>query len=222
MNIDELINGVGRQSVRVEKASLLLMKWWIAERMSPTLLEFQEELLSEITSQVRELVFFIEETSAELTGSEPDSKIRLLIVETELERIKFIARGYLRARLIKLDQHIAYYMQRDTSRREKNETPILASSERFYAERHWGLREKLDERSFMSEWPEILQNLADPDEPVSMIDGPDLNKVVAVRVTADIPTSVQIGSDEVTLEKNNIFMLRWSAIAGILNKVELV
>lgn len=44
---------------------------------------------------------YIEVNSMNL-GQHPDTKLKLLIVETELERVKFLIRGYLRQRLAKV------------------------------------------------------------------------------------------------------------------------
>lgn len=48
---------------------------------------------------------YIEINSMNLS-QHPDTKLKLLIVETELERVKFLIRGYLRQRLAKVSIHL--------------------------------------------------------------------------------------------------------------------
>lgn len=50
---------------------------------------------------------YIEENTLDLPP-EKDIKVKLLIVESELERIKFLIRSYLRSRLTKIDKYTLY------------------------------------------------------------------------------------------------------------------
>lgn len=54
---------------------------------------------------------FIEENTIDMRPEEKDLKLKLLIVESELERVKFLIRGYLRMRLAKIDKYTLYIQQ---------------------------------------------------------------------------------------------------------------
>lgn len=90
---------------------------WISERMSPDLLPFEGDLIDRIMTRVRNQVRtsnsvssfstnknetqYIEETSMNMQLGN-DSQLKVLLVETELERVKYLLRGYLRTRLSKV------------------------------------------------------------------------------------------------------------------------
>lgn len=56
---------------------------------------------------------FIEENTIDMRPEEKDLKLKLLIVESELERVKFLIRGYLRMRLSKIDKYTLYIQQNE-------------------------------------------------------------------------------------------------------------
>lgn len=78
-----------------------LKQAWISERMAPELLHFERALVDRVLERIRKQIEYIEMNSMDLTRG-TDTKLKLLLVETDLERIKFIMRGYLRARLAKV------------------------------------------------------------------------------------------------------------------------
>jgi len=79
-----------------------LTQAWISERMAPELLEYKDALIERILSRIREQVEFIELNSIELQTQEKDIKLQLMIIESELDRVNFILRSYLRTRLSKV------------------------------------------------------------------------------------------------------------------------
>lgn len=58
-------------------------------------------------------MMFIEENTIDMRPEEKDLKLKLLIVESELERVKFLIRGYLRMRLSKIDKYTLYIQQNE-------------------------------------------------------------------------------------------------------------
>lgn len=79
-----------------------LTQAWISERMSPELLDYKDSLIERILSRIREQVELIELNSIELQTQEKDIKLQLMIIESELDRVNFILRSYLRTRLSKV------------------------------------------------------------------------------------------------------------------------
>lgn len=226
--IDSIIAGLGRSrddvsgGPKAKRAVLDLKKLWVAERMSPTLLAYAEDTLEQVMKQIRELIIFIEEKSLLLhegdvasTGHDGENiKLQLLVVETDLERAKFVARGYLRARLAKIDKYAIYW-----STLPPQDTP-LSVREQEYLQRRLMVREKLYDSSFLLSMDSNLHSLADRDAPCSMIDEPDLEKPVAIKVSTAGLDPVEVGNESIILENGGIYMMRYSAIAGL--PVELV
>lgn len=79
-----------------------LTQSWISERMAPELLEYKDALIERMLSRIREQVEFIELNSIELQTQEKDIKLQLMIIESEIDRVNFILRSYLRTRLSKV------------------------------------------------------------------------------------------------------------------------
>lgn len=78
-----------------------LTRAWINERTSPELLPYPSELIGRCTSALQSQIEVIES----MTGAmDPATNFTLVILQTELERIKFLLRSFLRARIAKVCQ----------------------------------------------------------------------------------------------------------------------
>lgn len=77
----------------------VLTQRWIAERAAPELLPFETELLARLGDRIRQQIAQLEVHTGNL---EPAANLRLVLVQTELERVKFLVRTYLRVRLHKV------------------------------------------------------------------------------------------------------------------------
>jgi GINS complex subunit 4 len=76
-----------------------LTRAWINERTCPELLPYPQDLIDRAHDGLKKQIEVIEE----ITGSlDPASNFTLVILQTELERIKFLLRSYLRARIAKV------------------------------------------------------------------------------------------------------------------------
>lgn len=78
-----------------------LKQAWVSERTAPELFPFLHDEVDRIMEKIRNQMEYIEVYSMNLAVA-PDTKLKLLIVETDLERTKFVLRGYLRTRLSKV------------------------------------------------------------------------------------------------------------------------
>ena len=76
-----------------------LTRAWINERSCPDLLPYPTDLIQRCTDAVRGQIDVIEEKTGAM---DPASNFTLVILQTELERIKFLIRSYLRARIAKV------------------------------------------------------------------------------------------------------------------------
>ncbi|CAN6635060.1 DNA replication complex GINS protein Sld5p [Trichomonascus vanleenenianus] len=213
MDIDDIIQGVKPdRPANVPRGEVLrrdladLNQIWMKERMIPEILPFETDLLERIMKRVRQKMEYIEENTLEMQGR--DIKLKLLIVESELERVKFLIRGYLRARLAKIDKYTHFYKTNSSERRK------LSQKEIEYMDRHHLILRELYKSQFLSAMPEQLQRLDDKSGGISMIEEPDLEKVVFIRVKRDVGDAVRLGpEDEVELKKGNIYALRYSVIS---------
>jgi GINS complex subunit 4 len=136
-----------------------------------------------------------------------DTKFQLLIVESELERIKFVVRGYLRARMIKIDKYMIFL------EREPQEQVKLSDSELEYLQRHSEVLRSLYDQQFLGNLPQSLQRLDDMTGGLSMVETPDLNKAVVVRVNKSIETPAIVGTEEVFLQKDSLHLIHYRPVA---------
>lgn len=172
-----------------------LERWWVKERAVPKLLPLQQELVDVVSSQVRDLQTYVEEQTA---GNE--IPFEAVVVETDLERAKFVLRSYARARISKIDQHLAYYL----------ENPLnLTPAEKRYAQKHYRLLRELFSASFLDALPADDQDMDDED----VILPPDFSRPVAVHIVRDIGQALEVGGDIVELEPGGTYFLRYDAIS---------
>ena len=180
------------------------------------------------------------ETIEEMTGTmDPKSNFTLVILQTELERFKFLVRSFLRARMgkvstsvlqcgtstnrtFKIDKYPFHYRQLSLS-----DPSILSPLEQQYLQSHQALLASQYHASFLSAFPQALQKLDDTAGGVSMVDKPDEDSAVFCRVLRDagsVEVHGEAGSSDVELKRGDVWVLRWSTIreAAIRGDVELL
>lgn len=188
---------------------------WVTERMSPTLLPTKEQLLFRILKRVQLQIEVIEEKSIDMSP-DTDVKLELLIVETELERIKFLIRAYLRVRLLKIDNAMEYYQSSPLDRMNMSQT------ERMYLNKHYALLKNLYNHQFMSTFPDSLKQMNDSSGSASMVQEPNMDHPVFVRVVKDTGRKIVIGGDSVKLRKGSIVVIKYSIIFKYVESGDVV
>src|ERR1700733_11667073 len=109
MDIDFAFSSYG--AAEEETSSITrLQRAWITERAAPDILPYETRLLETISFRLKDQVppsptnliqiAWIEEEL--LSGGDSKRTFRTVIVQTEVERVKFLVRSYLRARLHKV------------------------------------------------------------------------------------------------------------------------
>lgn len=147
------------------------------------------------------------ETVEQMTGDmDPKTNFALIVIQTELERFKFLVRSYLRARIAKIDRHALHYLSSAALRAR------LSPTELGYATRHQALLHNHYLGSFLSSFPANLQNLNDTSGSITMIDTPELEKAVFIRLLKDAVVQGK-GTDvdgRMEGKEGDIAILRWS------------
>lgn len=245
--LDDLINSVGahrpNRTAAGSSASQQLKHWWIAERQTPVLLKYQQQLLERVVAEIRRLRDHIEETSLMLLEDNApeevlyhDVKIELLVVETELERAKYIVRAYLRTRMAKIDRFPYFYLEQqqqevgdvsaqpDISSQLSALGPLMSREEWIYCHRHSELRADHYGMSFLAAFPDELQDLTDQEGAIPMVERPDLETPVIIRVKRTPPNDgiIDVAGEAVQLEVGSIYILRYSNIMNLMDFVEIL
>ncbi|KXS98819.1 hypothetical protein AC578_2056 [Pseudocercospora eumusae] len=189
-----------------------LTRAWINERTSPELLPYPNHLITHFSTSISSQIAKIEDLTS---AQDPASNFTLVILQTELERMKFLLRSYLRTRIAKVDKFPLHYLQLHTRQQEEesqNEgNSILSTLESQYLSAHQALLTNHYKSSFLAQFPANLQKLDDTGGGVSMVDKPDEDTAVFCRALRDcfVERPVYGGIDMV---RGDIWVLRWSAI----------
>ncbi|KAK0734282.1 hypothetical protein B0T26DRAFT_746211 [Lasiosphaeria miniovina] len=207
MDIDDILREVDPtfHAIPQEKRDLQdLTRAWVAERCAPELLQWPaNDLFERVNENIKRQIEKVEEMTGDM---DPKTNFVLIVLQTELERFKYLVRSYLRARIAKIDRHTLHYLSTDDLRSR------LSEMELAYATRHQALLHNHYLASFLSSFPPALQNLNDTAGNVTMIDAPDLDSAVFVRLLRD--TAVEARDVDVDSstggQENAIYILRWS------------
>ncbi|CCF44516.1 DNA replication complex GINS protein SLD5 [Colletotrichum higginsianum] len=214
MDIDDILREVDpiSHSIPSETRDLqALTRAWVAERSAPELLEWPaDDLFERVNDRIKRQIEKVEDMTGDM---DPKTNFALIVIQTELERFKFLVRSYLRARIAKIDKHALHYLSSPALRAR------LSSTELAYATRHQALLHNHYLSSFLSSFPTQLQNLNDTAGNISMIDGPDLDTAVFVRLLRDVDVQGRgTDSDGVVVgREGDILILRWSSAKPVVD-----
>lgn len=99
------------------------------EKMSPEILPYQHDLVEFMCKRINQQD---REIAAKMQGSingqmiTTDQRNYLNILRMELERVKYLVKAYLRARILKIEKHLLFII-------EKDQAHLLSQSETEYA-----------------------------------------------------------------------------------------
>ncbi|GJJ13000.1 hypothetical protein Clacol_007249 [Clathrus columnatus] len=78
-----------------------LMRHWMNERLSPDLLQHCGDLLQTLLDRIRDQAIVVSQLRGDPDANE-DEHYQIILVQTEMERIRFIIRSYTRTRIQKV------------------------------------------------------------------------------------------------------------------------
>ncbi|EMR70705.1 GINS complex subunit [Eutypa lata] len=207
MDIDDILREVDPtfDSIPQETRDLqALTRAWVAERSAPELLHWPTDgFFDRINDHIKQQIEKVEEMTGDM---DPKTNFALIVLQTELERYKFLVRSYLRARIAKIDRHTLHYLSTPALRAR------LSPTELAYATRHQALLHNHYLSSFLSSFPASLQNLNDTAGNISMIDAPDLDTAVFIRLLRDAVVEGRGTDADDTMDGKggDVVILRWS------------
>lgn len=204
MDIDDILADLDASHAPQESNDLqLLTRHWIAERCAPELLPYPTALMDRILSRISTQITLIEDTTGIM---DPRTNFNNIIIQTELERFKFMVRSLLRARIAKIDSHALHYSMLD-------DKEVLSATEFQYLTHHQSLLSQHYTASFLGGFPAQLQRLDDTAGGISMVERPDTERAVFVRVLRDCGEVVVPGTDvRAELRRGDVWVLRWSVV----------
>jgi hypothetical protein len=111
MDIDDILREVDPSfdSIPQETRDLqALTRAWVAERSAPELLPWPADgLFERVNDKIKNQIEKVEEMTGDM---DPKTNFALIVIQTELERYRYLVRSYLRARIAKVGTLLQRYM----------------------------------------------------------------------------------------------------------------
>ncbi|OCK79188.1 GINS complex, Sld5 component [Lepidopterella palustris CBS 459.81] len=215
MDIDDILAEVTQAASPQETRDLQeLTRAWVAERVAPEILPYPDALMERVLERIRKQIELVEEQTGNM---DPKTNFRLIVIQTELERFKFLVRSFLRARITKIDKHPLHISQ--------NSLSYLSQSESRYLTAHQTLLSSHYQSSFLSQFPTSLHRLDDTTGGISMVDAPDADTAVFCRALNDVGVVNVEGTDRAfEINRGDCWVVRWSVIRDsvLAGDVELI
>ncbi|KAF1979840.1 GINS complex, Sld5 component [Bimuria novae-zelandiae CBS 107.79] len=212
MDIDDLLAEVSVDSISQETRDLQeLTRSWVAERVAPEILPWPSDLMERVLDRIRRQIELVEDQTGNM---DPKTNFKLIVIQTELERFKFLVRSFLRARLKKIDAHPLHILARHAAS-ATDLLPLLSPAEHQYLTSHQALLTSHYASSFLSQFPASLQRMDDTTGGISMVDKPDEDAAVFVRVLRDVGEVAVEGTDKrLEMKRGDVWVVRWSTMRG--------
>ncbi|KAJ7673452.1 hypothetical protein B0H17DRAFT_947248 [Mycena rosella] len=195
-----------------------LTRHWMNERHAPDILPAQDVLLSSLLDHIRRQSDTIQLLRGDPSSSE-EEHIRIMLAQTEVERVKFVVRSYVRTRLFKIETYARYIIAN-----EDVQTRITAA-ERAYASRHAHLIDRHFYASVLQSLPESQAGLDDIPNFIMprMITEPETTRAVFAHALEDVTVRTPEGRT-VDLKQGSLTLLSFAAVANLIasGQVELV
>ncbi|KAI9824888.1 MAG: GINS complex subunit [Thelocarpon impressellum] len=238
-NIDDILAEVsGGDTIPQEARDLReLCRAWVAERVAPEILPYPGQLMERVMERIRAQIVKVEQQTGDM---DPRTSFGVIVLQTELERFKFLVRSFLRARIVKVGpQSVSTVSARRLRTYQIDKyalhilsTPSLsgrlAPEERRYAVSHQQLLHAHYLGSFLRDFPEQLRRLDDAAGGISMVETPDLESAVFCRVLRDVAApGLGLRDEEGELprwSRGDVHVLRYAMIRDMVldGDVELI
>lgn len=228
MEVDDILRDFDNSTKNVSSQDIYsqLTSAMLNERMAPDLLPYRHNLLDQVLTRISNQQQFLLDSheygdinidSGIITS---DFKLQLMIIETEIERLNYLVRLYLRIRLSKLDKFSIYYINLTQTH---NETKFLSQQEQEYVTKHFSLMRDLYNNSFLKKVPRELAYLDTDDGELSMIVTPDVEELVFVKVVTHktIIVPLEDDDDELELVHDGIYVAKYNLLKKYLEIGEI-
>ncbi|MBW0501158.1 hypothetical protein O181_040873 [Austropuccinia psidii MF-1] len=194
-----------------ESLSDELIRHWTNERFAPEVLHHQQDLLERALTRIHQ-----QSTALDVLLSNPEElsgndHFRLMLIETEVEQMRFVCKAYVRCRMYKLDKYFDHCLMEPEARSR------LSPVDLEYCKRHQTLVHNLLYDLVLEQLPPKYQKL-DEDH---MIVRPDLDQGVFILARTDCGPVYLPNSESIFLQKGSRHFLRYRSIKPFLETHEV-
>ncbi|EIM19871.1 GINS complex, Sld5 component [Wallemia mellicola CBS 633.66] len=211
LDIDELM-----EEQSPESALSQLVRSWVAERGAPVVLEWQGEIVDEVMSQIEEQSKIVDSLKSD-DRSTDEEHFQLILVQTEVERAKYVITSYVRARLSKIEEHAQYIVKNPSTHSN------LSGIELSHARKFWRLIETHYQMSVLQGLPTAMRGLEDSHNGKSMVIEPDLDRAIFIRARRNVG-QVQLPQQSIELMKGDNYLVSFRDVSYLIasGAVEIV
>ncbi|KAH8827254.1 hypothetical protein DL96DRAFT_1606033 [Flagelloscypha sp. PMI_526] len=195
-----------------------LTRHWLNERHCPEILPIQNELLDRILDRIRQQSGIVNTLQSDPVEAEKEH-MRLILVQIEIERVKFVVRSYVRTRLYKIEKYARHLLQNEQLQTR------LSEAERDYASRHANLTDRHFFSSVLQSLPEAQATLDDtPIFTPSIIPRPDKALPVFAHALKACPDITLKSGKPFEMEEGHISLIPYDVIENLVlaGDIELV
>lgn len=234
MEIEDILQDFEKEAVSVKLPKSRdyhseLVTVMLNERMAPDLLQYKHELMAEVLDKIKiQQQYLLDsyeygDSNAEAGVLSLDFKLQLMIVETDIERLAYLVKLYIRTRLAKIDEFTIFYINETANDEAKDvNLRLLSSQEMDYMHKHFKILTQLYNNSFLKKLPNFLTLLDDNTGGETMVTEPDLNQPVFIRVICQQTLVVHLAGDELILTHNGVYVVRYRLIKKYLELGDVV
>ncbi|KAI8054406.1 hypothetical protein BDF22DRAFT_678963 [Syncephalis plumigaleata] len=192
-----------------------LIQAWINERTTPELLSYESELMTQLEEQ---LVAQIDKIDHWRDNIIEQNALEVTLYQTEVERVRFVMRSYLRTRLHKIEKFVQYLLK------DGKAIALLSPQEHNYAIEYQTIVEKSYNSSALHMLPASQRALDEKatQYTLSMVQQPNLDAAVFCR-SRKLIGEIQLpnSTDTLFMDKDSIFLLRYTYIRDRLRSGEI-
>ncbi|KAF8896850.1 hypothetical protein CPB84DRAFT_1731501 [Gymnopilus junonius] len=195
-----------------------LTRHWMNERHAPDILPAQEDLLTSLLDHLRRQSEAVQLLREDPSTSE-EEHIRIMLVQTEVERVKFIVRSYVRTRLFKIEKYARFVTTNAEVQRR------LTAAELDHASRHAKITDQHFYVSVLQGLPEKQSHLDDtPLFVPPMVTEPDKSRPVFVHALKQCPRIRLPDGAALDMEKGHISLMPYAVVEQLVarGEVELI
>ncbi|KAI0312365.1 hypothetical protein OF83DRAFT_1067282 [Amylostereum chailletii] len=187
-----------------------LVRHWQNERHAPNILPGQELTLGAILDHIRR-----QSSTVQLLRSDPNSSedehFRIMLAQTEIERVKFVVRSYIRTRLFKIEKYARHIVNTPEVQER------LSQTEFDHAKRFAQITENHFQISVLQSLPPDQRGLNDEAAFVPpMIPAPDNSRAVFVHAREDCPPVRLPDGNSLTIKKGHIVLTPYAVVEQLL------
>ncbi|WWC63423.1 uncharacterized protein I303_106025 [Kwoniella dejecticola CBS 10117] len=188
-----------------------LSKCWVRERGTVELGEWQGDLIDAVFDKLEQQQKMVNTLRSDPQTSE-EEHFKLMLVQTEMERVKFLVRSYVRTRLHKIEKYAHYITL------TPNMHHLLSGAELSHARRYTELLHTHFQHSVLDSLPEWLRKMDDTyGDGLSMVSKPNRNTPVLIYCKKDCGEITLEGGERAALARGTTHLVKYKLVDRWIN-----